>query len=187
MKLFKLSLILFLISTIFIACEDEAQTVIKPTASFQELKEKKNEKIFTLKTVEGKEIKFEYENKILTSEELKGKIVLLNFFATWCPPCKKEIPVFNKISKMYPEDFVIISVLFQDPIEITALKEFIKEYKIEFDVTVDGDNARLAKSINNIRQVPESFLFTKDGVLIEQFLGEVNERVLVDYIEQLKK
>lgn len=185
MKLFKISLLIF-ISTFFIACQEEAQTVVKKTPSFQELKEIKNEKTYTLKTTEGKEIKFEYDNKILTSKELNGKIVLLNFFATWCPPCIKEIPVFNKIVKMYPNDFIIISVLFQDPIEMIALKKFIKEHKIEFDITVNEDNARLAKSINNIRQVPESFLFTKDGVLIDQFLGEVNEKTLIEYIEQLK-
>lgn len=121
MKLFKISLLIF-ISTFFIACQEEAQTVVKKTPSFQELKEIKNEKTYTLKTTEGKEIKFEYDNKILTSKELNGKIVLLNFFATWCPPCIKEIPVFNKIVKMYPNDFIIISVLFQDPIEMIALK-----------------------------------------------------------------
>ena len=185
MKLFKV-LLIALLSTFFMACEDEAQTVVKETPSFLELKEKKNEKVYALKTIEGKEIKFEYENKILTSKELNGKIVLLNFFATWCPPCKKEIPVFNKIAKMYPDEFIIISVLFQDPIEMIGLKEFIKEYKIEFPVTVGDENNRLAKDINNIKQIPESFLFTKDGILIEQFLGEVDEKILINYLEQLK-
>ena len=185
MKYFKILLTLPVI-LFFTACNEEAQTVVKETASFNELKQKREEKVYTLTTINNEKIKFEYENKILTSKDLNGKIVLVNFFATWCPPCKKEIPTFNEIVEKYPNDFRIVSVLFQDPIEMSALKEFIKEYKIEFDVTVGEENNRLAKNMNNIQKIPESYLFTKDGVLIEQFLGEVNEKVLLDYIEQLK-
>lgn len=186
MKFLKLTFIL-LISIFFIACQEEAQTVVQETPSFSELKKKKNENFYTLRTTKGEEIKFEYDNKILTSKDLNGKVVLINYFATWCPPCKKEIPTFNEIVKKYPDDFKIVSVLFQDPIELNALNEFIKEYKIEFDITVGADNDRLAKNMNNVQKIPESYLFTKDGVLVEQFLGEVNEKVLIEYIEQLKK
>lgn len=175
------------ISIFFTACDDGSQTVVKDVPSFKELKEKKNENFYTLRSIDGKEIKIEYKDKILTSKDLNGKIVLLNFFATWCPPCKEEIPILNKIAAKYPDDFTIISVLFQDPIELKDLKKFIKDNNMKFDVIIGDDNAKLAKNVNNIRQIPESYLFAKDGVLIEQFLGVVNEKILIKYIEQLKK
>ncbi|PLY08987.1 MAG: hypothetical protein C0626_08185 [Arcobacter sp.] len=169
----------------FTACDD-AQTVVKETPSFSELKEKKNENVYNLITTEGKKITLEYHKDILTSKDLNGKIVLINFFATWCPPCKEEIPIFNKLVKKYPNDFVVLSILFQDPIKMSALKEFMDEYKMTFDVTVGADNAKLAKAFNNIQRIPESYLFTQDGVMIEKFLGAVEEESLDYLIEKLK-
>ncbi|WP_428025786.1 TlpA family protein disulfide reductase [Arcobacter sp.] len=171
---------------LFTACDD-AQTVVKETPSFSELKDKKNEHIYNLVTTEGKKITLEYAHDILTSKDLNGKIVLINFFATWCPPCKKEIPVFNQLVKKYPDDFVVLSILFQDTINISDLKKFMQDYEMSFDVTVGGDNARLAKAFNNVQKIPESYLFTNDGVLIEKFLGAVDEEALDYLIEKLKK
>lgn len=185
MKLFKISLI-----TIFVlllsACNDEAQTVVKETPSFEQLKKMESANYYTLKTIEGKEIKLKYDNSILTSEQLNGKITLINFFATWCPPCKEEIPVFNKLVKKYPNDFQIISVLFQDQISMEDLKKFIKDNNIEFTVTVGDENLRLAKDINNIQKVPESYLFTKDGVLLDKYFGAINEKNFTQTLENLR-
>jgi thiol-disulfide isomerase/thioredoxin len=180
--------IIVLLASIFLftACED-AQTVVKETPSFNELKTIKNENTFNLITTEGKKISFEYSQNILNSKELNGKIVLINFFATWCPPCKEEIPVFNQLTEKYPNDFVILSVLFQDQIDMVGLKEFMKEYKMNFDVTVGGDNAKLAYAFNNVQRIPESFLFTKDGVMIEKFQGAVDDEALNYLIEKLRK
>ncbi len=180
--------LIFLLSTLFLftACDD-AQTVVKETPSFSELKTKKNEHIYNLVTTDGKKITLEYDNNILTSKDLNGKIVLINFFATWCPPCKEEIPVFNKLVKKYPNDFVVLSVLFQDQISMSGLKAFMDEYKMNFDVTVGSDNAKLAKAFNDVQRIPESYLFTNDGVMIEKFLGAVDEEALDYLIDKLKK
>jgi thiol-disulfide isomerase/thioredoxin len=171
---------------LFTACDD-AQTVVKETPSFEELKSIKNENIYNLVTTEGKKYTFEFDQNILTSKELNGKIVLINFFATWCPPCEKEIPIFNQLVKKYPDDFMILSILFQDPISMDGLKEFMDKYKINFEVTVGADNAKLAKAFDNIQKIPESYLFTNDGVMIEKFLGPVDEEALSYLIEKLKK
>jgi thiol-disulfide isomerase/thioredoxin len=179
---------LILLATLFLfAGCDDAKTVIKDTPSFSELKNKKNEHVYNLITTEGKKISFEYAQDILTSKDLNGKIVLINFFATWCPPCKKEIPVFTKLAKKYPNDFVVLSVLFKDPISKSDLKDFMKKYNMNFDVTVGGDNEKLAKDINNIQKIPESYLFTRDGVLIEKFIGPVDDEALDYLIEKLRK
>ncbi len=179
---------LLLISAMFIftACDD-AQTVVKETPSFSELKNQKNENIYNLVTTDGKKITLEYADNILSSKDLNGKVVLINFFATWCPPCKEEIPIFNQLVKKYPNDFRVVSVLFQDPINMSDLKKFMDDYKMTFDVTVGDDNAKLAKAFNNIQKIPESFLFTKDGVMIEKFLGAVDEEALDYLIDKLNK
>lgn len=184
MKIITLIASLFL-TLIFTGC-NEAETVVKETPSFEELKKIKNENVYKLKTIEGKEITLEYHNSILTSKDLNGKITLINFFATWCPPCKKEIPIFNELVKMYPDDFQIISLLFKDSVEMEKLKEFLTELKVNFTVTVGEDNERLAKAINNVQQIPESYLFTKDGVMVEKYLGIINEKNFIETLEQLR-
>lgn len=185
MKLFKL-IPLAIIAIFFTACNEEAQTVVKETPSFEEIKTIKSQNKYTLKTTEGKEISLDYDNQILTSKELNGKITLINFFATWCPPCKEEIPIFNELIEKYPDDFQIISILFQDPIEMEKLKEFIDKYKINFPITVGKEeNERLAKNMNNVQKIPESYLFTKDGVLIEKYFGAVNEKSINKTLNKL--
>ncbi|ADG92986.1 Redoxin domain protein [Arcobacter nitrofigilis DSM 7299] len=179
---------LLLLTTLFLftGCDEDAKTVIKDSPSFNELKEKKNEDIYNLVTTQGKKISLEYSKDILTSKDLNGKIILINFFATWCPPCKEELPVFAKLTEKYPNDFEVVSILFKDEISKSDLEVFMKKYKMNFPVTVGGDNERLAKDINNIQKIPESYLFTKDGVLIDKFIGPVNEQALENLIIKLK-
>lgn len=67
---------------------------------------KEVDKTYNLKTFDGETIKLTVDNNILISDKLENKLVLINFWATWCPPCKKEIPVFNKIYEKYKDNFL---------------------------------------------------------------------------------
>ncbi|MGB5917807.1 TlpA family protein disulfide reductase [Arcobacter sp.] len=179
---------LLLLTTLFLftGCDEDAKTVIKDTPSFNELKKEKNENIFNLITTEGKKISFEYSKDILTSKDLNGKIILINFFATWCPPCKEELPVFSKLTSKYPDNFEVVSILFKDPISKNDLADFMKKYNMNFPVTVGADNEKVAQAFNNIQKIPESYLFAQDGVMIEKFIGPVDEETLENLIVKLK-
>ncbi len=174
-----------LISVFLSACNsnEEAQTIVEDNKSFQELKEKSN-KTFNLKTTEGKTITFKVENDILSSEQLKGKVVLLNFWATWCPPCIKEIPIFNKLYEKYSDNFEIIGILYERDKDKEELADFIEKHKIKFPITVSEENFRIAEAFDDVKKIPESFLYGKDGKFIKKYLGEVPSS---DLEAQIKK
>lgn len=181
MKKLSLVFVLVISALFFNGCGDEeAQTIIEDNASFEELKAQGN-KTYTFLTTEGKEIKFTVENDTLTtnSPELKGKNVLINFWATWCPPCKKEIPVFNSLYEKFSDKFVVVGVLYEknkDPLE---LKAFMDELKMKFPVTINAsENFRMAKAFDNVSKIPESFLYDKNGKFVKKFVGEIKEKEL---------
>ena len=138
----------------------------------------------TLTTIDNKKIDFKINNKIIESKQLNGKVVLINFFATWCQPCIEEIETFNKLQEKYRDDFLIISVLFKDSKTKEELKNFIKKHTINFIVTLGKGNDILAKELDNVQMIPESFLYSPDGFLLEKFVGEVEEEKLENYIKQ---
>ncbi|QKF81602.1 TlpA family protein disulfide reductase [Halarcobacter ebronensis] len=173
-----------LVAFIFVGCgsEDEAKAVVDNSQSFKELKALSN-KDYTLKTTQGKEIKLTIQNDILTSKDYNGqKIVMVNFWATWCPPCIKEIPVFNELYEKYSDKFEIIGVLFEKDKDPNELKAFIEKYNIKFPITVGDENFRMAKAFNNVQKVPESYLYSKGGNFVKSYIGEVNKEDLEEYI-----
>lgn len=177
----KFSLVLFVI--LFSACEsDEAKTIVEDKQSFEELKALGN-KNYSLLTTDGKKIEFKIENEKLISKELNGKNVLINFWATWCPPCKKEIPAFNTLYEKYPENFEIIGVLFEKDKDPQELRSFLNELNVKFPITVGPENFRLAKLFDDVQKIPESFLYDKNGNFIKKYIGEVNQEDLETLIK----
>ena len=169
---------------VFTGCSNEAkeaQTIIEDNGSFDELKKASN-KTYTLKTTSGTNIVATIENEILTSKQFEGKVVLLNFWATWCPPCIEEMPTFNKLYEKYKDKFVIVGVLYERDKNKEELAAFMKKHKMKFPVTVGEENFRLAKHFDDIKRVPESFVYGRDGKFLKKFLGVVDEKVLEEYI-----
>lgn len=99
-------------------------------------------------------------SKSINLEEKKGKVVLLNFWASWCPPCVKEIPSMNRLAKAYDsEDFEIVSVNFKESPK--TIKEFMQKVKVDFPVLVDEDGMVSLKY--EIFSFPSSFIIDANG------------------------
>lgn len=177
-KSFIYSLIV-LFGLLFIGCgsDDSAKAIEKKDNVKIE-----NSKKYTLITTKGEKLNIELVNNLLLSNELNGKIVLLNFWATWCPPCKKEMPAFVKLQEKYKDRFVVVGVLMEKDKNPKELQEFLDQYKINFPITVSDENFRFAKDIGNVQRFPESFLFSKEGMFYKKFIGEVDQLVLESYI-----
>jgi len=117
---------------------------------------------FTSKTINGEEI---------TLSKLKGKVVVLNFWATWCPPCRSEMPLFNRVYEKYRDRGFEIIAISTDSSE-RQVKKFIKEFGIKFPVVMDKQNL---VSKYNVSGLPTSFLIDRDGKIIKVRLGEYVE------------
>ncbi len=163
--------------------ENEEATVVEDNTSFEELKVQSN-KTYSLKTTKDEDLTLTVENDVLTSDKLKGKIVLINFWATWCPPCKKEIPVFNKLYEKYSDKFEIIGVLYEKNKDEKELADFMKDYKMKFPVTVGEENFRMAKAFEDVKKIPESFLYDAKGNFVKKYLGVVPEDELEAFINK---
>lgn len=133
---------------------------------------------FTLSTTESLPIDVKLsENKIIL-KDYEGKIVLLNFFATWCPPCKAEIPNLIKLQNDYKNDFVVISVLLEEFKKDEEIKQFMKEYRINYSVVTGSENFELAKSLGGIKSIPTMFLLDKNGTIFQKYVGLVPSEMM---------
>jgi cytochrome c biogenesis protein CcmG/thiol:disulfide interchange protein DsbE len=111
-------------------------------------------------TLDGKEVKL---------SDYKGKLVLVNFWASWCPPCKEEMPIFEKVYQKYGDkDFVILAVN-MDTSE-SAMKEFLEKNRYSFPIVRIKGEAGL-----NIPGLPTSYLVDKDGSVKKIKLGIYRE------------
>ncbi len=128
---------------------------------------------FKLKDLSGKEISL---------SDFKGKKVFLNFWASWCPPCRAEMP---DIEKLYQEtknsDLVILAVNIGD--DKNTARSFIEKNKYNFTVLLDLDQSIAAQY--NIVAIPTSFFIDKDGNIISSTKGGMTMEDMKNYISKL--
>ncbi|KAB7881953.1 TlpA family protein disulfide reductase [Poseidonibacter lekithochrous] len=134
-------------------------------------------KTFKLTTTDGKIIELTSTKEGLDFKDYKGKkAILVDFFATWCPPCIKGLPILKELREKYKDDFEIISVLYEKEEDkpTSEIIDFIKKYDITYPITVGEENFKLAKDLDDVQRIPELFLFSKDGKFVKKFLGETD-------------
>lgn len=160
---------------------EDAKTIIEDDSSFEDLKAQGN-KTYNFTTTEGETITLRVENDILTSKQLEGKTVLLNFWATWCAPCLEEMPLFARLYEKHKDKFEIIAILIEENKDPNELKEFMERFSMTFPVVVGDENYRAAMAFDDVRMFPESFLFGRDGKFIKKYVGIVDEEELESFI-----
>lgn len=177
-----------IITTVFLftGCDTKSEINENLVASSQNnepVREEFISKTFKLKTTDEKTIEFKSTPTGLDFKDYKNnKVVLLNVFATWCPPCIKELPALIDLQNRYKNDFQIVSILFEKDKTKKEILEFIKKYNINYPITMGEENFRLAKDMGDIQKVPEMFLFSKDGTFVKKFIGETKKETLEKYI-----
>jgi cytochrome c biogenesis protein CcmG/thiol:disulfide interchange protein DsbE len=106
--------------------------------------------------------------KTITAREYGGKLLLLNFWATWCPPCVEEVPGLNELARQLgPKGLVILGVS-QDKDE-NAYKQFLSRYQVAF-LTARQPSEEIQLSYGTI-QIPESYLIDRNGKVVEKFIS----------------
>ncbi|MBW8327928.1 MAG: TlpA family protein disulfide reductase [Thiobacillus sp.] len=113
------------------------------------------------------------EGKPIVLDELRGKVVLVNFWATSCPGCIKEMPGMVETYIQYKSrGFEIVAVAMSyDPPNYVA--NFVQTRQLPFPVALDVDGAH-ARAFGNVQLTPTSFIIGKDGRILEQKLGELD-------------
>lgn len=120
--------------------------------------------------------------KSLTTADLRGKVVLVNFWATWCPDCVKEMPKLTETYRKFaPRGYRMVAVaVHSHPNQVAA---FASSRALPFQVALDLDGA-VAKSFGNVHITPTSFLIGKDGRIIGKYVGEPDWKDLDAAVEK---
>ncbi len=131
---------------------------------------------FTLETLDGESV---------TLSDLRGKAVLVNFWATWCPPCRAEMPAFQEAYRDYEaQGFVIVAVNATSQDGIGDIDAFIEKFGLSFPVVLDKDGA--VNQLYQVRSLPTSFFIDKEGVISEVVIGgPIAEALIRARIEEI--
>jgi cytochrome c biogenesis protein CcmG, thiol:disulfide interchange protein DsbE len=113
--------------------------------------------------------------------DLEGKVVLVDFWATWCGPCRATIPELNKWAAKFKDDLVIVGLTDEEP---ATVREFMKEQPMEYFVGTDPEQR--TSSALGIMAIPNVMLYTPDGIVRYQGIPLVPENALTEkVIEQI--
>lgn len=126
---------------------------------------------FTLTSLDG---------KTYSLAGLRGKIVLLNFWATWCPPCRKEMPDMEKLSQTYADQGLVVLAVSDEARDVVA--PFIEKQKYSFPVLLDTDDT--VHEDFGVEGIPKSFIFDREGRLAAQ---AIDMRTASQFMELLKQ
>jgi peroxiredoxin len=108
-------------------------------------------------------------DKTVSLSSLKGSVVLINFWATWCPPCRAEMSSLNNLYKEYKNNGLSVIAVSTDR-SISSVKDFLTKKPVELPVLMDSDS-KVSRRFK-VFSLPTSFLLDKNGVIVQKFLGE---------------
>ena len=127
---------------------------------------------FTLKDINGVEHKL---------SDYRGKWVVVNYWATWCPPCLSEIPELVDFHEDHKDkDAVVLGVNFED-IGISGLKRFTEEYFVNYPVLREKPNP--SSALGAIPGLPTTYLISPEGEIVARQVGPVTAKLIADFID----
>ncbi|NOX14435.1 MAG: TlpA family protein disulfide reductase [Epsilonproteobacteria bacterium] len=181
---------LFVIPIIFTACSNNADKNISKTK--QKIEQNtvvgtESDGSFILKDVNDNNIKVTPTKKGFKFSNAQNKLVLVTFFATWCPPCIVEIPHLNNLQEKYKNDIKIIGILLEQNKSNDAIKKFINDNAINYTVTNSKGNQKLSMSVGGVSSIPYMIMYDKKGNYVTNYLGAVPEEMIDSDIESALK
>jgi peroxiredoxin len=115
--------------------------------------------------------------------DYRGQVVLVNLWATWCPPCKEEMPALQAFYDRYREDgLVVVAINDGDPEEDVI--QFVEEYRLTFPVWLDPTYIATEQAFKTLN-LPSSFVIDRNGIVQFQWVGGVTLRTLEKHISPL--
>ncbi len=184
---FKISTFFVILSIfLFLGCNSKEQGTEKTIKSEEKVEKVKNNiTSYKLKTLDNQEINIIFDKEKINIKEYPNKIILLNFFASWCPPCIAEIPSLIKLQKIYKKELVIISLILEKNKTNEELLKFKKEHNINFIISNSKDNFNLADKIGQVRNIPAMFILDKNRKIYQKYMGLTPFPMLKTDIEKI--
>ena len=123
-------------------------------------------------------------DRTVTLSDLRGKVVVLNFWATWCAPCVEEMPSLVQLQQRFKGNGLSVLGVSID-VDADAYHKFLKDYKVDF-VTVRDPDQKTANLYGTFKW-PETYIIDRDGVVRRKFIGAVewSQPEIVDFLSKL--
>jgi len=137
---------------------------------------------FTLQTVQGDLFKL---------SDYRGKVIMLNFWGTWCGPCRREIPDFNKLHAKYEKDGLVIVGITLTSGSVENILEFMEDWDMEYTVLTDINNNETQQVTSDygraigqpITAIPTTLIIDRGGYIVKGYIGPRSEEI---FYEDLK-
>lgn len=131
-------------------------------------------KNFTLKSTDGKDVSL---------ADYRGKVVLVDFWATWCPPCRKGIPDLVELQKQYGDKFVVIGITLDREKTLKDVVPFVESYKINYPVVYGTDE--VINHFGGVEAIPTAFMLDQNGKVVSKHVGLQPKSVIEEEIKAL--
>jgi len=113
-------------------------------------------------------------------DDYRGQVVLVNLWATWCPPCKEEMPALQAYHDKYKDKgFTVIAINDGDP--TPDVEQFAIDYKLSFPIWLDPTYIATEDAFKTLN-LPSSFVIDRDGIIRWQWVGEINRKMLEQFV-----
>jgi len=160
------------VACFFAGCN--SQRAVKAAESVKPDKDRRPAPEFTLKDADGKTVRL---------EDYKGKVVLLDFFATWCGPCKIEIPWFMEFERKHKDKgFSVLGVSMDDE-GWEVVKPFLADLGVNYRVVIGNDST--AQLYGGVDALPTTFLIDRTGKIAAVHIGLASKKDFEDGVDQL--
>ena len=171
--------LIFLFSLIFQGCSEKKSE----SSEVQEVNSMVSKNEYVLSSLKNEQYIITKEGEGFILEGAEGKVVILDIFATWCPPCRAAAEHLSRLQKKYKDDLVVIGLSVEDGITNTKLAEFQKEYSAEYVLVNSEANRRLISELATTLKLGERFpipvmALYKDGKLINHYIGAIEEEFI---------
>ena len=129
---------------------------------------------FKLADSDGRQVRF---------SDYRGKVVALNFWATWCGPCRIEVPWFNKLERRHANKGFAVIAISMDQEGWPAVKPFVSKLKVNYRVLLG--NHQITEMYGGVDVLPTTFLIGRDGRIASAHVGLVDRKAFESSLEQL--
>ncbi len=175
--------LIFISGLLFQGCSEEEQT------QTQEINAMVAKNKYVLTSTTGKQFIIIKEGDGFVLEGAEDKVLLLDIFATWCPPCKAAAIHLSSLQKKYKDDLVVIGITIEEKISNAKLEEFKKENSAKYTIVNSEINKHLINKVATTLELGDRFpipifaLF-KDGKLINHYIGVIEEEFIESDIKR---
>lgn len=128
---------------------------------------------FDLASLDGKRVKL---------SDYRGKVVLLNFWATWCSPCKTEMPWFVDLQKKYGNDGLVVLGVAMDDSSTSRIAEFASEVGVNYPILLGND--QISDDYGNVQYLPTTFYIDRDGKIVDKGTGLLARKEIEDSVQK---